>query len=312
MLRSAKYLLAAAFLTLCAFSARAEDKGVPVHLRADTMDYDTETGEFKAEGHVKLAREGVTIESSHGAANVQTRKARLWESVHAYGKHNGEKLNATCVQLDADFNVPGGDYLMSGNVVAVFGDRLLRSSTARLTGRAFSADAVEHFEDTSRNIVLKCDTLTGDYDASGLRVADGVGAVYVTHDDKDKHSELWCASFNYSRESDRLTGNDDARLRVSQKADSRKVTDIRCDTLIYEIKAGMVTATGNARAVQNGRRVSAKTLVYYPDTGKLEAKGKPSITFDVESPGSKTGPSGNGRRRGARFPSRRNARGGGK
>lgn len=295
--RGAKYLLAAALAALCAFSARADDRGVPARLTADTMDYDVDKGDFKAEGHVKLIREGLTLESKHGVANVQTRKARVWESVHAYGTHNGEKLDARCVQLDTDFSVPGGDYLMTGNVDAAFGPRVLKSAAARLTGRAFSARSVEHFEDRSRSLVIKCDVITGDYDARGLRVADGRGSVYGTHEDKDKHFDLWCDTLSYSRERDRVTGTGDARIRVTQKADARRVTDIRGETLVYRFEAGSLTATGNARAVQDGRRVSAETLVYYPGTGKLEAVGKPSITLDLASPATGAGgrPAADGR-----------------
>jgi len=292
MKRFAKIMLAGAGLALASVVAHA---AVQTQLTAEVMDYDVETGDFKAQGNVTLKREELTLVSAFGMANTQTQKARVWQNVHAFGKYNGEKLDAVCAQLDADFAVEGGDYIMTGNVVAEFGPRLLKSDMARLTGRAFSAETVRHFEDKSRNMVLKCQTLTGDYDDDGLRVADGKGSVYVTQHDAQKDSQLWCNSFNYDRGHDRLIGTGNARLVVVQKGEGKqkneaKKTDIHCDTLIYSFKAGSVTATGNARAVQDERRINAKTLVYYPETGKLEAKGKPTITVDLVPKGGKKTP----------------------
>ncbi len=282
-----KLFICAAFLTLSTTFAAAEER-VPTSLTAEVMDYDVETGEFMAQGSVKLKREGVTIESAYGSANTQTQKARMWDKVHAYGKYNGENLDAKCAQLDADFAVDGGEYIMTGNVDATFGARVLRSDMAKLAGQKFAAENVRHFEDKSRNFVLTCSTITGDYDSDGLRVADGTGPVVVTQKDKDKNSKLWCDSFAYRREQDRLTGSGNARILVTQKADKNKVTDIHCDTVTYSFKAGSVTASGNARAVQDGRRVNAKNLIYYPESGKLEAKGKPTITVDLVQSGKKS------------------------
>ena len=288
MKRFARIMIAGAGFALASALSHA---AVQTQLTAEVMDYDVETGDFKAQGNVTLKREGLTLVSVYGTANTQTQKARVWSNVHAFGTYQGEKLDAVCAQLDADFSVDGGDYLMSGGVVAEFGPRLLKSDTARLTGRAFSADKVRHFEDKSRNMVLQCDTLTGDYDDDGLRVADGKGNVHVTQHDDKKRSQLWCRSFNYDRGRDRLIGTGNAKLVVVENNDPKKKTDINCDMLIYSFKAGSVTATGNARAVQNERRINAKTLVYYPNTGKLEAKGKPTITVDITSGKSKGTPS---------------------
>lgn len=275
--------LGAALSALCA--APALSAGVPTQLTADVMDYDVETGDFKAQGNVTIKREDLTLTSAYGFANTQTQKARVWENVRAFGTYNGEKLDASCAQLDVDFAAPGGDYRMSGSVDATFGTRVLRSDTARLTGRSFAAENVTHFEDTSRSIVLRCEKLDGDYDSQGLRRADGSGSVNATQEDKDKNSELWCDAFNYNREKDSLTGNGNAHIVVTQKTAGARVTDIHGDTLVYSFEKGTVTAEGNARAVQDGRRVSARTLIYYPDTGKLEAVGRPSITVDLDMSG---------------------------
>ena len=126
-----KLIICAAFLVLSA-SFAAHGERVATSLTAEVMDYDVETGDFMAQGNVTLKREGVTLESAYGTANTQTQKARVWDKVHAYGVYNGEKLDARCAQLDADFAVEGGEYVMTGNVDATFGSRVLRSDMAKL------------------------------------------------------------------------------------------------------------------------------------------------------------------------------------
>ncbi|MBR0107702.1 MAG: LPS export ABC transporter periplasmic protein LptC, partial [Pyramidobacter sp.] len=110
MAKRTKIILSAALFALCASFAAAEER-VATQLTAEVMDYDVETGDFKAQGNVTLKREGVTLTSSYGTANTQTQKARVWDKVHAFGTYNGEELDAYCAQLDADFSVEGGDFI---------------------------------------------------------------------------------------------------------------------------------------------------------------------------------------------------------
>ena len=102
------------------------------------MDYDMKAGAFKAAGHVRLVREGVTITSDSASASTKTKTAQMRQNVHAFGTLNGERLDARCDVLNADFS-GAGDYAMRGNVDALFGTRTLKSETARLQGKTFYA-----------------------------------------------------------------------------------------------------------------------------------------------------------------------------
>ena len=276
---SAKILLSVLLLTAGGAALRAAP--VATQLTADAMDYDMESGEFKAQGRVTLKREDVTLTSAYGEASTKTQKARLWQNVHAFGTHRGEKLDAVCAELVADFSAPGGSYAMKGNVDAVFGSRVLRAAVARLGGRTFGAEDVTHFEDKDRNMVMTCAALSGDYDAQGLRAAEGKGSVTVVQQDEQKTSHLWCDELSYSREADTLTGAGNAKIHVQSKSGRTRETTIECEKLVYSVGGNVVTATGNARAVQDGRRISAQTLAYHPDTGRLEAKGTPRVSVDL-------------------------------
>ncbi len=287
MRQSAK-IFTAAFLCaiFCATGAIAADR-VQTQLTADTMDYDMETGDFSAKGNVKIVREDVTLTADSGAANTKTQKARMWGNAHAYGKYEGEDLDAKCDQVDADFGAPGGNYTMTGDVDATFGQRVLRSKTANLDGQKFNATEVTHFEDKKQGVVLACDALDGDYDAQGVRVAHAVGHVAAVQTDETRIVKLWCDDLAYSREDGKTiaTGNpkvDAERLDVTDGPVAKR-TIIESDTMVHSWADNSVTATGNARARQDDRKITAEVLIYNPQTGKLDALGTPRITVDLST-----------------------------
>ncbi len=284
MRRGAKIFYAAVFCAIfCATQASAAES-VQTQLTADVMDYDMETGDFSAKGNVKIVREDVTLVADAGAANTKTQKARMWGNAHAYGKYRGEDLDAKCHQVDADFSASGGKYAMSGDVDATFGIRVLRSETANLDGQKFSATAVTHFEDKKQGVVLACDTLDGDYDAKGVRVAHAVGHVAGVQTDETRIVKLWCDDLYYSREDGTTTAIGKPRID-SERLDGKgaKRTILESDTMVHSWADNSVVATGNARALQDDRKITADVLIYNPQTGKIDAKGTPRITVDLST-----------------------------
>ncbi len=280
----AKIFYAAAFYAIfCAGNSFAAER-MQTQLTADVMDYDMETGDFSAKGNVKIVREDVTLKADFGAANTKTQKARMWGNAHAFGKYRDEDLDAKCHQVEADFSASGGKYAMSGDVDATFGQRILRSGTADLDGQKFRATAVTHFEDKKQGAVLACDALDGDYDANGVRAAHAVGHVAAVQTDETRIVKLWCDDLSYSR-------GDGTTIAVGKtKIDAERFdgqgarrTILESDKMVHSWADNSVTATGNARAVQDDRKITADVLIYNPQTGKLDAKGTPRITVDLST-----------------------------
>lgn len=274
---------AAICAVLCAAQPLAAAR-VQTQLTADVMDYDTESGDFSSSGNVKLVREGVTLASDFGEANTRRQKARMWGSTRAYGVYRNEKLDVKCGQIEADFAAPEVIYVMTGGVDAVFGTRVLRSATANLQGPNFGATAVTHFEDKNNNLVLACDTLRGDYDSQGIRSVVGEGKVAAVQSDEKRIIKLWCDRLVYSRETQTTTGTGTPKINVERlDGNGAKQTIMESERMVHSWKDNSITATGNAHAVQDGRRISARELIYYPETGRLEAKGTPRVTVDLSS-----------------------------
>ena len=268
-------------LLSCTIPAAFALEPTQTQLTADVMDYDIESGEFSASGNVVIVRGTLTLKADRGGANSNTQKAHVDGNVHAFGEHEGEPLDAKCDLLESDFSAPEGDYKMTGNVDAMFGTRILRSRTAWLKGRDFGAENVTHFEDKSQNMVLACDVLDGNYDDVGVLAADASGTVHAVQRDEEKDSDLWCDKLVYDRGADTITATGKTRMHVIQKSGSVRDTDITADKMVYAMSSGVVTATGNTKALQDGRRISAKTVVYDTATGKIEARGTPRITVDL-------------------------------
>lgn len=284
------FITAALYSFLCGAAVAAP---VQTQLTADVMDYDMETGVFKARGNVTLVREGVTMVAPFGEAFVQTSKARMWSPAHAYGIYQNEKLDAVCTQIEADFSVPGADILMNGEVDALFGDRVLKSDTARLVGKVFSATNVTHFEDKSRAVVISCEKIDGDYDNAGVRVVTGTGHVVAVREEEARTSRLWCEKLIYSRAESTTTATGTPRMRIEQRqGGGPRDTLIEGDALVHSSLHNTVTSTGRARAVQDGRNIRAQRLIYDMASGKIEARGTPRITVDLSKRSQQRGNSG--------------------
>ena len=60
------------------------------------------------------------------------------------------------------------------------------------------------------------------------------------------------------------------------------VTTITGDKGVYSQDRGTLVITGGVRAIQEGRSLSAGSIVYHLDSGRLEALGeRPTITFEM-------------------------------
>ncbi len=218
-----------------------------VQLTADRMVFDTETELLRGSGHVTLREERMSVTSDRCEGNYRKNTARMWGNVMADGEWRGQPLSFSCQELKASFSSPRR-LAMVGSVDGHFGQSRLICYDAELVGDRFIATKVERFEDQSEGIILSCQTIRGALDDEGLEEFEAEGSV---------------------------------RLEIVNRKDG-KLSHISGGKAVYARGRGTVVMSGGALAVQDGRRISAQNVVYYPATGKIEAKGKPRVTFDVE------------------------------
>ncbi len=240
-------------LLLCAFllaSPVAWAQGLQagkVQLTADKMVFDTETGVLRGTGHVTLKQEEMSVTSDRCTGDYKKNTARMWGNVTADGNWQGQPLSFVCQDLKASFSSPGR-LAMVGAVDGRFGGWRLVCYDAELVGEQFIATRVKRFEDQTEGMFLSCEAIRGALNDDGLNEFEAEGAV---------------------------------RLEFVNRKDG-KLSRITGGKAVYARRRGTVVMSGGALAVQGGRRIAAQNIVYYPTTGKIEAKGKPRVTFDVE------------------------------
>ena len=67
-----------------------------------------------------------------------------------------------------------------------------------------------------------------------------------------------------------------------------EIVDIRGDMAVYSAERGSVVLSGNVGAFQKGRALSAQSLVYFPDSNRIDAiggidvKGSEAVTIPAK------------------------------
>lgn len=221
--------------------------GMDVRLTADNMHFDTKTGLLQGNGNVTLKRESLVIVSDKCEGDYKGNSARMWDNVKASGEWNQQSLEFSCKELKAQFNSPES-VAMVGTVSGRFGDRFLECYEVEMIGDRFIATKVKKFQDKSEGLSLSCNRIKGLVLKENLHEFEAEGKVSI---------EI-----------------------VNQR--DKSVTKISGGKAVYSKDRGSIIMSGGAFAVQKGRKVTAQNIIFYPATSKIEAKGKPSISFEVE------------------------------
>ncbi|NCC96877.1 MAG: hypothetical protein EOM02_08560 [Synergistales bacterium] len=221
--------------------------GSDVRLTADNMHFDTKTGLLLGTGNVTLTRETLVIKSNKCEGDYKGNSARMWDSVKADGDWNGQVLDFSCDELKASFSNPES-VAMAGSVKGSFGDRSLECYDVEMVGDRFIATKVKRFQDKSEGFSLSCNRIKGLVQRENLHEFEAEGSV---------------------------------SMEIVNRKDG-SITKISGGKAVYSKDRGSIIMSGGAVAVQKGRKVKAQNIIFYPATNKIEAKGKPSISFEVE------------------------------
>jgi len=256
------------------FAEKAEE--VPsqgkVTLTAESLRYDPESQRIVAEGNVIIRRGAGRITAERGEGRSDGSLFILTGNVVA--SFPEEELELACAYLtyrardawllaSGDVSISsGGDRLKAemikyrlgdsmayearGDVSILWEGRNLEADSAWREGDDFRARNVRRFEDPKERVSLVAPTVVGRVEEGVLAEVTAEGGIVVE-----------------------VAGRDGKPVRI------------RGAKGIYSIAKGSVVVTGNASAVQAGRTVSAQSLVMNLVTRRIEALGKPQLTFPV-------------------------------
>lgn len=255
-----------------AVDAVATDGSGKVTLTAASLRYDPESQRIVAEGSVTIKRGEGRMTADRGEGRSDGSLFILSGNVTAAFPE--ERLDLACGYLtyrtrdnwlfaSGDVSISSGNdrlgaevvkyrlgdpvaYEARGDVDILWEGRSVEAESAWREGNDFRARDVRRFEDPGERISLVAPMVSGHVEEGVLAEVTAEGGVLVE-----------------------VAGRDGKPVRI------------RGAKGFYSIRKGSVVVTGDASAVQAGRTVSAQSLVMNLATRRIEALGKPQLTFPV-------------------------------
>lgn len=263
-------LLTLLLLGLLLRGAEAAEEAV---LNADLLRYDPRTRLIHAEGNVRLTRPGTELTARRGEGTVGGDAFRLTGDVRGRMKAEGLAIRCDALSLidsdrtqilEATGNVlltRGEDrvvaqrlrwtkgfprYVATGDVDARFESHAIRAAEVGRDGETLWGRDVRRYEDGRGRFVLSAEKADGRIVGGEVTELTATGALVLD-----------------------LRGQEGKSVRVTG------------DKGVFSQDRGTIVVTGNARAVQEGRIVTAESLVLHMDDRRIEALGRPRIVFPI-------------------------------
>lgn len=261
------FLLGFAFLAAVSGTSSAGE----IRLTSDTLIYDPGSRVVRAEGNVRLERQGLNLTASFAEGDPAGERFRAWGAVKAHWKEQKMELTAEEVSLidrapkrvlasGQVLLVRPGERLAAASLEWVFGStteyvarggikaeapgRVLEAAEAGRKNEQFWARQVTRFEDKGEKISLKAGRIEARTEGDGLKELTATGQVAAV-----------------------IAGSEGGPV------------NLKGDRLLYSKDKGKVALVGNAEAVQSGRSVRSESILYDLATRRIEAQGRPQLIF---------------------------------
>ncbi|MBR0233480.1 MAG: hypothetical protein IJQ47_05490 [Synergistaceae bacterium] len=229
-------------------------------LSANRMRFDAQTGDFLADGDVKITAGELNVEAPIGSGNIDRREINFDEGIKASGKWQGDKIDLNAGQLTLSFlDLPTCRFV--NGVRGGIGSMRLDADRLTLTGMGgfsessandvdnetkFSLTNARNLEDRSRGLSFGANSVEGLLRAGELQ---------------------------------ELTAERSVWLKGKPKSRGEAVS-LKGDQAVYSLERGSVVVSGHVVAVQGGRTLKSDSVVYFPDQNRVEALG--GLTKEVE------------------------------
>ncbi|HRX26873.1 MAG TPA: hypothetical protein P5219_08670 [Aminivibrio sp.] len=238
-----KYVRFFVFFVLLALLAVSPLFAEDLELTSDKMRYESETGDFWADGNVKVTRGTIMATSKTADGNMNRQIFTMKGGVHVFGSWQKEKVDMKGQTLSGVFTEPQ-EYIFDGGVKGFWGSRQVDADKLRMKGDYFWGTKLRRYADTKEGYVLVCDALEGKLENGEISEFTAAGNVYF--------------------------------LSSPKKGDP---TEIRGSKAVYSKARGTLVVSGGVTALQAARSLKSETLIFFPDRNRVEASGKPRLIF---------------------------------
>ena len=241
-------------ILLCINSAAYSlDENLPdkATLSANRMRFDSNTGDFLADGDVRITAGDLNVHAPVGTGNVERREVNFERGITAKGKWMGDKVDIKAGRLLLSFaDIPGARFQngVKGGVGTMYldADRLTLTGIGGISSPSgndrqtkFWIVNAKNLEDRSRGITF------------------GAGSAEGTLRNGELHD---------------MTAKKGVWIKGRPKANEAPV-NLRGDSALYSVARGSVVVSGHVVAVQGGRTLKSDSIVYFPDQNRVEALG---------------------------------------
>ena len=220
-------------------------------LSANRMRFDSETGDFLADGNVIITAGDLKLTAPEGSGNVEKRIVNFDKGITASGKWYGDKVSLKAGKVSLSFeDIPSCKFI--GGVKGSMGTMRLDADRLTITG-AGGIDQPSGKDTQTKFWITKARNLEDG--SRGLRFgADSVEGLLKAG---DLHE---------------LTAKRSVWLKGKPNSKEETVT-LKGDHALYSLTRGSVVVSGHVVAVQGGRTLRSDSVVYFPDQNRVEALG---------------------------------------
>ncbi|MDR3281320.1 MAG: hypothetical protein LBT23_12520 [Synergistaceae bacterium] len=267
-------IVAAAAITACAAGALLAQEAT---LTADSMNYNPNSRVITVEGNVHITGQAGEIFGDAGRGSTVGDNFEMWGNVKGRFTHkDGSVVNITC----ATASLKGRD---KNSVVTASGDVRITRGTERLAADAVRwSTSVESYSATG-NVLGSFTAYSIDADA----VSRNLNAFEATNIRKF-HENSRKITMSASRADGTIKNNEVTEMTAEGGVVATTpnkdggMTRIAGDKAVYSLARGTLVVTGRANITQTGRALHSESLVYFLDSGRIDAVGAPSLTFETD------------------------------
>ncbi|MDR1508449.1 MAG: hypothetical protein LBS53_02290 [Synergistaceae bacterium] len=246
---------------------------------ADSMRYDPNTGNITAAGNVRLVSADGEVFGDDGLGSVSGDNFELHGNVRGHLKtKDGKTVDITCAAATLRGS---GD---SGRVITASGNVKITRGSENLTADTVTWDTGVEKYSASGNVLGVFEAYSIDADAvsrdRGVFEARTIRR-FTEHARKINMSASSAeGTLNENNEVTELTA--DGGVTVTMPDKEGAVTRATGKTGVYSLARGTVVLSGRAAVTQSGRVLNSENIVYFIDSGRIDARGNPSLTFETD------------------------------
>ncbi|MDR1137862.1 MAG: hypothetical protein LBK91_06025 [Synergistaceae bacterium] len=247
-------------------------------ITADSMRYDPDTGNVTATGNVHLIGADGEAFGDSGLGSVSGDNFELHGSVKGYfNTKNGKTVDIVCESASLRGDVGGRVITLSGKVKITRGAETLTADEAAWNTEIEKYSAHGNVLGVFEGYSIDADAVSRDV---SVFEAEAVRKFSERARKIDMSASRAEGLLNENNEITELTADGDVivtmpdRQGVITRATGRKG--------IYSMARGTVVLSGRAVVTQSGRVLSSENIVYFIDSGRIDARGNPSLTFETD------------------------------